>query len=439
MILLGNYNFYPFHAGGSEVYVAGLAGYLQDQGEKVRIVAAIPADAYPPVFTGTQIRVAFYTHENLMVAGVWLKAESTRQIYAKYDPVHVADWINFFRQFPDWLPAVFHLHGYTGTVNTAISEAVRSLAPQVLFLFSYHTPVSCPKGTLYRMNRETCTLVPDVQPCTACLLNHYAGIPEWLAPPVSLLLPPVSAGILPARLKMKSLVSDDLDSFRKLTDQVDHWYVFSDYILDRVRAGKVPPEKITRIRHGISPLFTGGSPDRPGPELPVTFIFMGRLEKIKGILTLINAWQMLPESDERKLILIGMLKPETPAEIKLAIEDLARRKDVEIRSGVSREKIPAVLDSGHCMIIPSEWVEIGPLVFHEAIARGLNVLASDIGGTRELASVYGAGCRTFKTGDAGDLRQKIQDFSWQPVHKPVQTETEHYQQVYSRYPGRRTP
>jgi len=439
MILLGNYNFYPFNAGGSEVYVAGLAGYLQEQGEEVRIVAAIPADSFPPVFTGAQIRVAFYSHENLMVAGVWLKSESTRQIYAKYDPVHVSDWINFFRQFPGWLPDVFHLHGYTGIMNTALAEAIRSLSPQVPFLFSYHTAVSCPKGTLYRMNREACMLTPELLPCTACLLNHYSGIPEWISGPLSWLMPSFSSDALPARLRLKSLTGEELASFRRLTGLADQWFVFSDFIRERVKALGVSEEKIARIRHGIADLFfqPAGSPGRT--EVPQTFAYVGRLEKLKGIMTLISAWNDLPVSASRKLILIAPVNSKTSLTIRKALETLKSRPDVEHIGGLKRTGLPAVLDSVHCLIVPSECVETGPLVIHEAVARGLNVLASDLGGTQELAVFYGTGCRTFKTGDAGDLSQKILDFTWQPVTHPVQTETEHYHQVYSRYPGRRTP
>ncbi len=44
----------------------------------------------------------------------------------------------------------------------------------------------------------------------------------------------------------------------------------------------------------------------------------------------------------------------------------------------------------HCVIIPSEWFEIGPLVFHEAISAQCNIIASDIGGCAELGNYYKA-------------------------------------------------
>lgn len=434
MILLGNYNYYPFHSGGSEVYVSGLARFLESQGEEVRIIASIPKESHPAVFTGKCLQIAFYSYCGNQIAGVWLKSESTRQIYAKYDKAHVSDWVDFFRQFPDWIPDLFHLHGYTGAINTAIPEALKSLKPGLPFYFSYHTPVSCPKGTLYRFNREACTVIPDQSVCTACLLNQNASLSAALATVSARFMPALSSPGLPALLRMKSLTGDELNSFQRLVLLADHWFVFSDYILERVKTSGVIEGKITRIRHGISNLFLLKKGQINRTDSPVKFVFMGRMEKIKGVLTLINAWMNLPESNERKLQLIGMIRPETPKMVKNGIEKLSRRNDVEVLNSIQREELPGILDQAHCLIIPSEWIEIGPLVFHEAIARGMNVIASDIGGTEELSRFYGSGCTTFRTGNTTDLKTKIESFKFEKINHTVQGETEHYAGVFALYP-----
>ena len=44
-ILLATYSYFPYHWGGSEVYVRGLAEYLTEQGNRVTILGGIPVKA----------------------------------------------------------------------------------------------------------------------------------------------------------------------------------------------------------------------------------------------------------------------------------------------------------------------------------------------------------------------------------------------------------
>lgn len=435
-ILLANYNYYPDHSGGSEVYVSGLVGFLRKGGHEVRIVAAIPVGTMADKldFSGSAVRISIYNYDDFPVAGVWLENETTDQIYGKYDPVQVTDWKTFFHKNPDWIPDFIHLHGYTGTINTALVEGLRSISPGLPFYFSYHTPVSCPKGTLYRFNREECSIKPNPVDCTSCQIHNLTQLPVFAAKLAGILLPLLSWNKLPAIFRMKHLVSLELQSFERIKLLAGHWFVFSEYIRNILLINKINPEIITMIRHGIDPRFIDFPASGIRPDKPVTFVFMGRMEKIKGVLTLINAWMNLPESNERKLQLIGMIRPETPKIVKNGIEKLSRRNDVEVLNSIQREELPGILDQAHCLIIPSEWIEIGPLVFHEAIARGMNVIASDIGGTEELSRFYGNGCTTFRTGNTTDLKTKIESFKFEKINPTVQGETEHYAGVVALYP-----
>ncbi|MCA0446052.1 MAG: glycosyltransferase [Bacteroidetes bacterium] len=435
-ILLANYNYYPDHSGGSEVYVSGLVGFLRKGGHEVRIVAAIPVGTMADKldFSGSAVRISIYNYDDFPVAGVWLENETTDQIYGKYDPVQVTDWKTFFHKNPDWIPDFIHLHGYTGTINTALVEGLRSISPGLPFYFSYHTPVSCPKGTLYRFNREECSIKPNPVDCTSCQIHNLTQLPVFAAKLAGILLPLLSWNKLPAIFRMKHLVSLELQSFERIKLLAGHWFVFSEYIRNILLINKINPEIITMIRHGIDPRFIDFPASGIRPDKPVTFVFMGRMEKIKGILTLVSSWEKLVIRENRRLLLLGTIRPDTDSEIKTGISRLSSRQDVSLEKSESREDLISKLDHSHVLIIPSEWIEIGPLVFHEGIARGMNIIASDMGGTKELSGFYKTGCTLFKAGDPESLKKSIENFSFQEINREVQSETAHYKMVTSHYP-----
>ncbi|MEK7255679.1 MAG: glycosyltransferase, partial [Bacteroidota bacterium] len=172
---------------------------------------------------------------------------------------------------------------------------------------------------------------------------------------------------------------------------------------------------------------------------PQTFIFLGRFTKVKGVATLLRAWLQLPEAaSERRLVLIGAGK-DLEKEIAGLLEKAARRSDVQNLGVLDVSVIRQRLEAAHCIVVPSEWVEIGPLVLHEALACGANVLVSNVGGNKELAEFYGEGCQTFRMGDAGDLAQKIRDFQFSPMQKKVRKQVEHYALVLEKYQGLLAP
>ena len=89
------------------------------------------------------------------------------------------------------------------------------------------------------------------------------------------------------------------------------------------------------------------------------------------------------------------------------IKKTSNRKDIIWLGSLNQQEIAKIYLSVNTVIIPSEVYEIGPLVFHEAIASGCSVISSDIGGCKELAQYYHDNSATFKTGDATDLSKKI--------------------------------
>ena len=111
----------------------------------------------------------------------------------------------------------------------------------------------------------------------------------------------------------------------------------------------------------------------------------------------------------------------------------SQRKDIEWLGAKNQEGLSSVMKKVHCTIIPSEWVEIGPLVFHEAIAAGSDVIASDMGGCKELANLYKSKSGLFNTGNVNSLRKKIIEFKYSGKAEVPLTQLQNYQQVLQSY------
>jgi glycosyltransferase involved in cell wall biosynthesis len=438
-LLLATYNYYPYNWGGTEVYVRGLVRHLQKQGFQATVLAAIPAAAMKDcevLFEDQHLTIGLYEHENTPVIGCVLNP-TTDEIYSRYNPAWKAAWTAFFKKFQlqNGNFDLLHLNANTPLVSSALAEAMKEVFPTIKTLYSYHVADTCPKGSLMYFDRETCTVQPQVQTCTACTLHTRLGMAEPMAKLAARLMPTWSISpTLPSILRLKYLTKKALGSFARLEKQVDKWHVFSPQIEVALRQFGVAQSRITVIRHGADEQYLQPST----VHLPIAigtstvFIFVGRFKKLKGLPTLLKAWMDLEEKDGRKLWIVGGGNDLEPGLASL-LEKAKTRTDIEFLGTMEARELKEKMAQAHCIVIPTEWVETGPLVFHEAVAVGANVIASDIGGCAALAEYYGEGCQTFRMGDVADLQEKIKGFQYRPIRKKVMGQNEHYSLVIKEY------
>lgn len=114
---------------------------------------------------------------------------------------------------------------------------------------------------------------------------------------------------------------------------------------------------------------------------PVTFGYLGQLTAVKGVRTLLAAFDLLARGSARLVIAgRGALADDIAAHAR-------GRDDVDVRgwvAGEEREQFFADLDA---LVVPSEWKEPGGTVNLEARSRGLITVVSDIGGVPEYVDV----------------------------------------------------
>ena len=161
-------------------------------------------------------------------------------------------------------------------------------------------------------------------------------------------------------------------TFTQLTQQADTVFSFSGKIREIVEARLgVSPEKIIQVPNAIdaSWLRSGPSPSSGRSR----FVFLGRYERRKGIEELhavLSDWQ----GPEIEFVFIGPIPKEKQLNLPW----------VEYRGSISGSAaLQAELDEGDVLVCPS-YAEGMPTVILEAMARGLAIIATDVGATREL-------------------------------------------------------
>jgi glycosyltransferase involved in cell wall biosynthesis len=127
--------------------------------------------------------------------------------------------------------------------------------------------------------------------------------------------------------------------------------------------------------------FTPGGGRRLGP---VRVMFMGRVIPDKGVDVLLRAIGQLGRSDIEVLIVgrpgFDAGAPLTDHERQL--RELAARSGAPVRfqTFVARADLPALLRTADVFVVPSRWPDPSPLTVGEALATGLPIIASRIGG-----------------------------------------------------------
>lgn len=130
------------------------------------------------------------------------------------------------------------------------------------------------------------------------------------------------------------------------------------------------------------------------------FLFLGRIDELKGIRLLVEAWK---EIDNLKLILVG--KGPLEKEIKKYIKD-NDIKNIEFLGFKQNNEVMNLINSARGLIVPSQWYEGFPMTIAESLSLGVPVIAGDIGNLPSIINEMENGL-LFKYNDKNSLIEKI--------------------------------
>jgi len=270
-------------------------------------------------------------------------------------------------------PEIAHIHNIIGGISLSILPILKKNNIPVLVTmhgFKY----LCPAYVFINGRKEIC------EDCK--VRKYYKCITNKCAP---------KGYIKSAVYSLEAYMRDFFIPFEKY---VDHYHFVSNFFLEKYC--EYFPQ--IRSRSTFFPNFLTGLDEAKIPEYRKGdyFLFVGRVDREKGIKTLISAFENL---QDMKLKIVGV------GELSNYISD-KKLKNVDYVGYKNWNEIKELLTNCSYLIIPSECYENNPMTIIEAYSVGKPVIASNIGGIPEIIKSEETGF-LFEMGNEYDLIEKI--------------------------------
>jgi glycosyltransferase involved in cell wall biosynthesis len=237
-------------------------------------------------------------------------------------------------------PDVVHVHNLFPNIGR---RWVRRLERPLVTTLHNYRPL-CVNGLLYR-DGHVCTLCPDGRRWSGLVYACYRDS---------------RAASLP--LTIANLRGPAADPLLARADRI--------VVLSSLAAGIYSKAGIPADRLTVWPNFLRSDldPGRPGPDREADgFLYVGRLSPEKAIARLVSAW---PADEGAPVLRIVGEGPDDEA-----VRAAAAGRPVEVLGRVTRAEVVALMRRSIGLVFPSAWYEGFPLVYAEAMAAGLPVLA----------------------------------------------------------------
>lgn len=158
--------------------------------------------------------------------------------------------------------------------------------------------------------------------------------------------------------------------------------------------------------------FQSNSPDALMNRIR-QYVFVGRIERMKGIDILLQAWKQLEiieGENTPRLIVCGIGPMEKWCEKYIDENNL---RTVEMRGFVPNREIQKIMANSRALILPTQWYEGFPMVILEAYSVGTPVICSDLGNAGSIVVNEVTGLK-FRYDEPKDLVHKIRVFEDRP-------------------------
>lgn len=408
------YTYEPDAMGGTEFYVQALARELQAFG----VFSALAAPS--PVSDS-------YTRGGLDVYRFVTTCDGSAAAEGVPDAVASLDFEKILRHVD---PDIVHLHARTSAVSELLIDVAKRAGKRVVL--TYHSPtVSCIRGTMLLNGSAPCDGLMKVKRCTSCNLHHHGvGV---LSPLLSLL--PFRLGAWLKRnglskgpwlaLRMSQIVSEQIATTQNFLRKADLVIAPCNWVSQLLQLNAFPAERLRLCRQGLvhtaalanaQKAVRAGSSQSGSSNLLRLGCF-ARLDPTKGIDFLIRVIHAIPDAAiELSIYGISQLDSRLGHE---ALTHLAGG-DPRVRffPALPAAEVLATMSTLDLVVVPSIWLETGPLVVLEAFAAGVPVLGSDRGGIAELVR-SGVDGQLLPTGDLNAWSEALSSLAadHEPVHR----------------------
>ena len=325
----------PAHFGGDARFVENLAQALVEDGHHVEVVHCL--DSYRLLAPWRPVVPPPAEHPHLVIHRLHsplgrLSPLVTNQLG------HPLLQRHRLRRLLDRDFDIIHYHN----VSLVGGPAVLRYGNAVKLYSTHEFWLVCPMHILHKFNQRPC----ESRACLRCSLS-FLRPPQWWR----------YSGLL-----------------ARAARAVDLYLSPSNFCIDKHRElGWTAP--FARLPNFVPEAKHRLEPARVPPTRPY-FLFVGRLEKIKGVQTVIPLFRDFPGAD---LWIVGRGGYE--AELRRLAGSASNIRFLGYHPG---DSLPGLYHGATALLVPSLCYEVFPTVIMEAFQQGTPVIARDLGGMREI-------------------------------------------------------
>ncbi len=190
-----------------------------------------------------------------------------------------------------------------------------------------------------------------------------------------------------------------------------HTMCVSRYMRDKLVAAQAIPATADVLYNGIDPAPFLFAPNTSA-ELqgrPLRLLYFGSLVPIKGVHVAIEALGLLAQqglAGRVELTILGRGHPDYVADLHAQVAELNLQDRVRFQDWIARADVPAMLQAYDVFLFTSTGPEAMARTVMEAMAAGLLVIGSEVGGQVEML-VNEENALTFTAGDAARLADHV--------------------------------
>jgi glycosyltransferase involved in cell wall biosynthesis len=336
----------PYSFGGDAMYIYRLAHALGDEGHHVDVIHCI--DAYH-LQHPAEPEIKFKEHPNVVRHGLhsrfgWLSPLLTHQTgrpYLKMGEIRkVLESMSY---------DVIHFHNIS-LLGPEIMNILPSQGRPIKMYTTHEHWLVCPMHVLWKFNQRAC----EKPECLKCVLLgkrppqiwRYNGILERTSRQVDQFVSP-------------SEFTAQMHAQRGFSQPVAHL----PYFIERADADWQNPD--------------------PRPQERPYFLFVGRLEVIKGLQTLIPLWKQVPAYD---LVVVG-----TGTQAQSLRNQAADNPNIKFLGALPQRKLGNLYYHALATIVPSITYETFGIIIIESFARKTPVIVRNLGALPEVVTESGGG------------------------------------------------
>ena len=382
-IILVNYRY--FISGGPERYYFNIKEILEKNGHEVipfsvKSSRNVPND-YEKYFLDIVDDEVYFAQAKKKTPKMILKS-FTRMFYSFEAKKKMKQLIS------DTKPDLVYIMQMHNKISPSIVDAAREMNVPVIHRIS-DFQYMCPNALFYN---------DRIGVCEDCLKGKRMSCVKYKC----VLNSPVYSGI-----KMMAKWMHDI---MKVHRRIDAFVVPSEFTLGRLHEYGIPMEKLNHI-----PTFFNLKEVNPEVEYKPFVLFVGRIEKQKGLMSLVKAFETIPY----ELKIIGFSNDGFEDELKqylgrpingdLNVEETTaygKNGNIHFLGRKKFEDIVPYLKSCMCTVVPSEWYDNFPNVVLESYAYKKAVIATDFGSLQYMVDEGNTGMK-FRYADLDDLRRCV--------------------------------